>query len=139
MAEEELPVFELGFPGPLRDQLVAAVLAGEKTTTSGLVVNYEHDHEALPVPGSRQMMVDSAGRPVGIIETVAVRVMPLGEVDLAHARGEGEGYNSVAEWRAGHEEFWHSEDMRRALDDPTFTVSDDTLVVAEEFRLLHRA
>jgi len=50
--------------------------------------------------------------------------------------GEGEGYASVAEWRAGHERFWHSAQMRAAMDDPGFTVDDDTLVVAEEFRLL---
>jgi hypothetical protein len=33
MLPEELPVAEFGFPGPLRDQLVAAILAGTKTTT----------------------------------------------------------------------------------------------------------
>jgi hypothetical protein len=64
-----------------------------------------------------------------------VRVIRLGEVDLAHALGEGEGYLSVADWRAGHERFWHSADVRSALGDPEFTVSDDTLVVAQTFRL----
>jgi uncharacterized protein YhfF len=62
--------------------------------------------------------------------------MRLGDVDLAHALGEGEGYASVAEWRAGHERFWHSAPMREALGDPEFTVDDDTLVVAEVFRLV---
>jgi uncharacterized protein YhfF len=61
--------------------------------------------------------------------------MRLDEVDLAHALGEGEGYLSVADWRAGHEQFWHSADVRDALGDPEFTVSDDTLVVAQTFRL----
>jgi hypothetical protein len=28
--------------------------------------------------------------------------------------------------------------MREAMDDPDFTVNDDTLVVAEEFRLVRR-
>lgn len=80
-------------------------------------------------------MVDSGGRPVAVIETTAVRVMRLGDVDLDHALGEGEGYASVAEWRASHERFWHSDEMRQALGDPAFTVNDDTLVVAQEFRL----
>ena len=84
------------------------------------------------------MVVDSAGRPVTVIEIVAVRVLRLKDVDLAHAIGEGEGYTSVAEWRAGHETFWHSPEMREALDDPDFTVDDDTLVVAEEFRVVGR-
>ena len=81
-------------------------------------------------------MIDSVGCPVGIIETTAVRVMRLADVDLGHAQGEGEGYASVAEWRAGHEQFWHSAEVRQDLGDPAFTVNDDTLVVAQEFRLI---
>ena len=136
MPAGDLPVMEFGFPGPLRDQLVAAVLAGSKTTTTGLVADYEHEGEPLPVRGERQVVIDSSGRPVGVIETTAVRVMRLAEVDLDHALGEGEGYASVAEWRAGHEDFWHSAEMRQAMGDPAFTVGDDTLVVAQAFRLI---
>jgi uncharacterized protein YhfF len=73
---------------------------------------------------------------VAVVETTAVRVVRLGDVDLAHAVGEGEGYGSVAEWRAGHERFWHSAEVRAELDDPDFAVNDDTLVVAQAFRLL---
>jgi uncharacterized protein YhfF len=135
MSSADLPIAEFAFPGPLRDQLVAAIVAGDKTTTTGLVADYEHENEPLPRPGLRQLVVDSAGNPVTVIETTAVRVMRLAEVDLAHALGEGEGYRSVEEWRAGHEGFWHSADVRSALGDPEFTVSDDTLVVAQTFRL----
>jgi uncharacterized protein YhfF len=133
---EDLPIAEFAFPGPLRDQLVAAILGGGKTTTTGLVADYEHEGEPLPGPGLRQAVVDSAGNRVAVIETTAVRVIRLGDVDLAHAVDEGEGYSSVAGWRAGHERFWHSAEMRRALDDPEFTVNDGTLVVAQAFRLL---
>ncbi len=136
MPADDLPVAEFAFPGPLRDQLVAAILAGDKTTTTGLVADYECENEPLPGRGLRQVVVDSAGRPVAVIETTAVRVMRLADVDLNHALREGEGYTSVAEWRTGHEQSWHSAEMRRALGDPTFTVGDDTLVVAQEFRLV---
>jgi uncharacterized protein YhfF len=136
VSPEDLPTAEFAFPGPLRDQLVGAIVAGHKTTTTGLVADYEHEGEPLPHAGLRQAVVDSAGRPVAVIETTAVRVIRLAEVDLAHAVGEGEGYTSVAAWRAGHEEFWRSPPMRAALDDPDFTVTDDTLVVAQEFRLI---
>src|SRR5438045_5839322 len=125
MPADDLPVAEFGFPGPLRDQLVAAILSGEKTTTSGLVADYEHENEPLPAPGLRQVVIDSAGRPVAVIETTAVRVMRLADVDLDHAQGEGEGYASVTEWRAGHEQFWHSAEVRHDLGDPAFTVDDD--------------
>lgn len=36
-----LPKAEFAFPGPLRDQLVAAILDGSKTSTTGLVADYE--------------------------------------------------------------------------------------------------
>ena len=138
MSPEDLPIAEFAFPGPLRDRLVAAVLSGAKTTTTGLAADYEHEGEPLPRPGLRQAVIDSAGQRVAVIETTAVRVIRLGDVGLAHALGEGEGYCSVAEWRAGHEQFWHSAEMRSALGDPEFTFNDDTLVVAQTFRLLER-
>jgi uncharacterized protein YhfF len=138
MEPGQFRVAEFAFPGPLRDQLVAAIVSGAKTTTTGLVADYEHDGEPLPRPGERAVVVDSDGEPVTVIETVAVRVIRLADVDLAHALGEGEGYDSVAGWRVAHEGFWHSARVREALDDPEFTVDDDTLVVAEEFRVVGR-
>jgi uncharacterized protein YhfF len=135
MSADDLPVVEFAFPGPLRDQLVAAIVAGEKTTTSSLADEYDPVSDPLPAAGLRQAVIDSAGRRVAVIETTAVRVIRLGDVDLAHAVGEGEGFASVAEWRAGHEQFWHSAEVRAERGDPAFTVDDDTLIVAQAFRL----
>ncbi|KUJ68003.1 RNA-binding protein, partial [Streptomyces albus subsp. albus] len=115
---EPLSPFLLAFPGPLRDQLVAAVLSGEKVSTSGLLAEYEREQEELPPVGERSALIDSEGREVAVLELIEVRVLPLGEVDHQHVLDEGEGYRSVAEWRAGHERFWHSEEMREALGDP---------------------
>jgi uncharacterized protein YhfF len=135
MEAGRLSVGEFAFPGPLRDQLVAAVLDGTKTTTTGLLDDYARDGEPLPRPGDREVVIDSAGEPVALIEIVMVRVVRVGDVDLAHAVGEGEGYASVADWRAGHEAYWHSDAMREYVGDPAFTVDDDTSAVAVEFRL----
>jgi uncharacterized protein YhfF len=131
-----LPTTEFAFPGPLRDRLVAAILDGSKTATTGLVVDYEHEGEPLPEVGVRSVVIDSTNQPVAVIEVTEVRVVPLAEVDLAHAIDEGEGHTTVAGWRSSHETFWHGEEMRAALDDPTFTVDDTTLAVLERFRLV---
>jgi uncharacterized protein YhfF len=131
-----LSVGEFAFPGPLRDQLVAAIVSGAKTTTSGLLLGYERGGEPLPEPGDRWVVIDSADEPVALIEVVAVRVVRLADVDLAHAIGEGEGFATVADWRTAHEAFWHSPEVRAELGDPTFTVTDDTRIVAEQFRLI---
>jgi uncharacterized protein YhfF len=130
----DLPVAEFGFPGPLRDALVAAILDGRKTATTGMLAAYELAGEPLPQPGLREAVVDSAGQLVAVIETTAVRLLPAGDVDLAHALAEGEGHTSVADWRAAEERFWHSPEVRAELG-PDFTVRDDTLVVAQAFRL----
>ncbi|MER5972953.1 ASCH domain-containing protein [Streptomyces sp. NPDC002055] len=131
-----VPRAEFAFPGPLRDRLVAAILDGSKTATTGLVVDYEHAGESLPEVGSRSVVIDSDDRPVAVIEVTGVDVVPLAQVSLPHVVDEGEGHTGVAEWRAGHERFWHSEEMRVALGDPEFTVDDTTPVVLERFRLI---
>ncbi len=135
---EDLPPVEFAFPGPLRDLLVAAVLSGAKTTTTGVLADYEAAGDPLPVAGEMMVIVDSAERPVGVLEVTDVQVLRLADVGLRHALDEGEGFTSVAEWRSGHEEFWHGPQMREAIGDPHFTVDDDTPVVAERFRLVTR-
>ncbi|MFF2407925.1 ASCH domain-containing protein [Streptomyces sp. NPDC058092] len=133
---EPLKPFLLAFPGPLRDRLVAAVLAGVKVSTTGLLAEYEAEKEELAPVGERSALINSGGREIAVLEVTEVRVLRLGDVDLQHAIDEGEGDRSVAEWRAGHEKFWHSKEMREALGDPEFTVDDDTMVVAERFRVV---
>jgi uncharacterized protein YhfF len=129
---------EFAFPGPLRDKLVAAVLRGEKTSTTGLLAEYEKYGEELPSAGERELMIDSAGAGVAVLETTEVRVIPLSEVDLQHALDEGEGFTSVAEWRDDHTAYWQSGEMRAAMEDPEFTVDDTTMVVATRFVIVER-
>lgn len=130
---EDLPISEYAFPGPLRDLLVGAILAGEKTTTTFLLRELEIDDEPMPVVGDRAIVVDSDEQPVGVETIEEVRIARLGDVDLTHALGEGEGYTSVADWRTGHEGFWHSDEYREFMSDPAFRVDDDTLAVLVRF------
>lgn len=133
-----LPITQFAFPGPLRDELNAAILKGVKTSTTSLVVEYSVEDEPLPEAGRRSVLIDSDERPIAILETTGVRFARVGDVDLRHAIDEGEGYTTVAEWRAAHERFWQSQDMRDYLGDPDFTVDDDTEAVLERFRLVER-
>lgn len=130
----ELPIVEFAYPGPLRETLIAAVLSGAKTTTASLLVQYRD--EALPRVGDRGAVVDSAGNTVAVVETISVEIVALKDVSLQHALDEGEGYADVAQWRAGHEQFWHSTEVREELGDPHFTVGENTQVVLERFTLV---
>ena len=129
---------ELADPGPLRERLVEAVLAGEKSATSSLLAQWDHDREPLPTAGEHQTVVDSDTRPVAIIELLEVDVIRLGDIDLQLVLAEGEGFRSVGEWRRAHERFWAEEAMPSLLDDRPQIFDDDTLVVVERFRLLSR-
>jgi hypothetical protein len=58
-------------PGPLRDELTAFALAGGKTTTASLLVEYTIDGDDVPVAGQLDVLVDSQGRDPAIVETIA--------------------------------------------------------------------
>jgi uncharacterized protein YhfF len=117
----------LGYPRTeLRRKLVDAVLRGEKTATAGLRGDFEPD-EPLPRAGERCMLLGFDDEPVAVVETTEVRVVRAGDVDLAFALDEGEGFESVADWRRAHEEFWSDQ-----------VIDDDTLIVAERFRVVER-
>jgi uncharacterized protein YhfF len=119
--------FELGFRGTdLRRRLVAAVLAGRKTATASLRSEYEPTtEEPMPYIGERCRLVGYDDEVLGIVETIAVDVVPAGEVDLDFAAAEGEGFESVQDWRAAHERFWADT-----------VISDETEIVCERFRLI---
>lgn len=131
-----LPHALFGFPGPLRDRLNAAILDGSKTSTTGLVVDYEYCGEALPEPGELSALIDSDEMRIAVLETTEVRVVRLGDVDVRHAIDEGEGDTGLDTWRAGHEAFWHGREFREAIEQPDFTVDDDTMAVLQRFRLV---
>ncbi len=133
-----LPVAEFGFPGPLRDCLVTAILSGAKVTTTGLLEEYRREGAEPEVAGQRQLVVDSDARGVSVIELVEVDVRRMGDVDLAFAIDEGEDFTSVAEWRDAHVAFFTSPELCAALGDPPVPVDDDTLVVCTRFRVVER-
>jgi len=125
----ELPPYELGYARTdLRRQLVDAVLRGEKTATAGLRSDFApHTDDPLPRAGERFALLDFDDRPVAVVEATEVGVVRAGDVDLDFARDEGEGFESVEDWRRAHERFWSEHE-----------ITDDTLIVAERFRLVER-
>jgi uncharacterized protein YhfF len=136
MDGDDLPASEFGFPGPLRDRLVAAILRGEKTSTTGLYEEYLREGESLAGIGERSRVIDSDGRAVAVIETTAIDVRRLGEVDLQFAIDEGEGFETLEQWREAHVHFFTSPELVAALGEPPVEIDDDTLVVCERFRLV---
>jgi uncharacterized protein YhfF len=136
----ELRRWGFDVPGSLRDKLTSLALAGTKTTTASLLADFEVEGVEPPVAGQRDVLIDSADRPIAIVETVDCRVVRLADVDDRHAIDEGEGYADAAEFRAAHEDYWNGyiDKLRTDLGDPAFALTDDTMVVLERFRIVER-
>ena len=124
----ELPPFGLGYPRTdLRRKLVDAVLRGDKIATAGLAAIHLRPDDPLPKAGDKWRLLDYDDKAVAIVETTSVRIVPGGEVGLQFARDEGEGFESVADWRAAHERFWSDKE-----------ITDKTLILCEYFRVVQR-
>jgi ribosomal protein L11 methyltransferase len=135
---DELPGFAT--PGPLRERLSGLVLAGAKTAAFDLYDLARFDALGVPTAGSRWTMHDSVGRPLAILETESVRLLPMADVLWDDVNDEGESFTSVAHWRAGHERYWSAfvDEIRTDTGDPTWHLNDDTIVVCEHFRVVER-
>ena len=97
------------------------MLRGEKTATAGLA------EEEEPVEVGQQLsLLGFDDEPVAIVEVTEARIIPAGEIDVEFARDEGEGFESVEDWREAHERFF-----ARPLP-------DDTLIDAIRFRVVER-
>jgi uncharacterized protein YhfF len=121
----ELPPFELGYPRTeLRRQLVDAVLRGEKTATAGLLEEYEAEGEQPDTVGERCNLLGYDNEPVAVVEVTESRVVPAAEIDESFARDEGEGFESVEDWRVAHEHFFGR------------PIEPETQIVAVRFRVV---
>jgi uncharacterized protein YhfF len=137
----DMQVMGFGHPGSeLRRELTDLVLAGTKTATAGLLVELELDDEEMPVAGMREVVLDADGRYACVIETTDCRVVRMADVDDGFARDEGEGFADAADWRAAHERFWNGylDEIRARLEDPAFSLADDTAIICQRFRVVER-
>ena len=116
-----LPPFELGYARTeLRRKLVDAVLAGRKTATAGLAGSAEPEDRR----GLRYALLGYDDEPVGVVEVTEARVIPASDIDEQFARDEGEGFESVEDWRLAHERFFEQ------------PIEPDTPIEAVRFRLV---
>jgi uncharacterized protein YhfF len=118
--------FSFGDSPEMADELLALVLAGAKTATCGAFRDLPAGHPKRPVVGRRDIVLDGAGRPAAVIETIEVVERRFDEVDERFARDEGEGLRTLADWRAGHRSYF----SRNGGFEP------DMMLVCERFRLV---
>jgi len=97
----ELETFSFGDGPELAEELAQLVVAGLKTATCWAVSQGE-----LTQLGKRMVMLDGAGTPTAIVETVELTQRRFDLVDAAFAYDEGEGDRSLEYWRQGHRKYF---------------------------------
>jgi uncharacterized protein YhfF len=125
--------FAFGDSKQLADELAQLVLAGKKTATASLAVEFTSVNEPLPRTGDVSIVLYSDGNPVAIIECTDVKTVPFQSVDAAFAAMEGEGDMSLNYWREVHAEYF-----TRVCNRLGGTFASTTPVLCQTFRLLWR-
>jgi len=118
---ERLESFAFGDGPEMADELVGYVLKGLKTATCWSV----RDGQQTEV-GKRMVAKDGAGRPRAVIETISLEQKRFDEVGLEFALAEGEGFETLDDWRADH----------RAYFSRNGGFAPDMLLWCERFRVI---
>ena len=116
------------------NELADLVLAGVKRATAGLVWSFESAGGSPPKPGALSVVTCWDGRPVCVIETLEVAVLPFEQVTAEFAAVEGEGDGSLEYWRRAHWAYFGRECARLGLE-PSLTMP----VACERFNVIYRA
>jgi uncharacterized protein YhfF len=93
----DLETFSFGDGQQLADELAALVLDGRKRATC-----WPANDGLLTEVGKRMVMLDGAGQPRAVIETVELSLRNFAEVDEQFAFDEGEGNRTLEFWRQAH-------------------------------------
>jgi uncharacterized protein YhfF len=122
-----LRTLEIGTPGAMRQRLNQLILDGQKRATAGLLIEYVKENEELELEGELLALVDDDAQRIATVVVVEVETVPFIEVPWKFAQAEGEGDESLEEWREGHRRFWSAEGD---------TVDDRTPVVLIWFEIV---
>lgn len=118
-----LETFSFGDGPALADNLARLVLAGVKRATCWAASDGLTTHV-----GKRMVMLDGAGRPAAVIETIELVMRRFDEVGEAFAFDEGEGDRTLAYWRRAHQSYFERQG----------TFAPDMPLWCERFRLVAR-
>jgi uncharacterized protein YhfF len=116
-----LEQFSFGDSPELADELAELVLAGKKRATC-----WAASEGPKTEAGKRMVVLDGAGRPRAIVETVELTQRLFYEVDEAFAFDEGEDDRTLASWRAAHRNYFGRQG----------TYAPDMLLYCERFRVI---
>ncbi|GGM28341.1 RNA-binding protein [Paraliobacillus quinghaiensis] len=113
------------------DTLAQLVCDRKKTATCSNHTLYQVENEPLPAVGEYSIILDSQDKPVVIIKTIEVTILPMNEVPEEFAVAEGEGDGSYEYWWREHKKIFTQE--MKELNKP---FQEDMLLVCERFEVV---
>ena len=96
-----LESFAFGDSPEMADTLLDCVINGEKRATCWSVAEGQQTHV-----GKRMVVLDGAGRPRAVLETVELEQRRFCDVDARFAHDEGEGDRTLANWHDDHRRYF---------------------------------
>jgi uncharacterized protein YhfF len=98
---ESLEGFSFGDSPEMADRLLAFVIGGSKRATCWSIADGQQTHI-----GKKMVVLDGSGRPRAVVETVNLEQRRFCDVNLQFALDEGEGEETLDDWREGHRAYF---------------------------------
>ena len=113
-------------------RLAGLVVAGRKRATASLKAINELRPDIAPFENTYSIVTDLHGVPKCVIRTISVREVPFGEVELQFALDEGEGDETIKDWREGHSEYFAREAAEAGVE-----FNERSIVCCEHFEVVY--
>ncbi|MEP6903195.1 MAG: ASCH domain-containing protein [Actinomycetota bacterium] len=129
--DEPFQVWFFGNNSEMARELAELVILGKKKATTSLVSVNEITPEIAPIADGYSVVTDFEGNPQCVIQTTEIRHLSFTEVDAQFAFDEGEGDQTLEDWRDRHWRYFTKEAAELGLE-----FNEKSLICCERFRLL---
>ena len=129
----EYDAYYYGYP-EAADEILAALLRGDKRATTGLKCLYEIENEPLPQVGQYSVILDSKGLPHCITRIINIEITKFRDISEEYAFIEGEGDKSLKYWKDAHREVF----TRECREGAGIEFNEDMECVCEYFEVVYQ-
>ena len=133
-SETPYQVWFFGNSEKMAKELAELVILGKKKATASLVEFNKIHPETAPIDEGYSIITDFNNNPLCVIQTTEIRHLPFDEVDANFAFDEGEGDQTLEDWRDGHWAYFTKEAAENGLK-----FNEKSLICCERFKLLFSA
>jgi len=131
-SNEPFQVWFFGNSREMAEELSELVISRKKKATASLVLINEMKPEIAPIHDGYSVVTDFDSNPLCVIQTTEIRHLPFEKVDAQFAFDEGEGDQTLEDWREGHWRYFIREAEESGIE-----FNEKSLICCERFALLY--